>query len=60
MQGKRINDIVNRMHVAMPKQRDGSDRPAVIPPSVALSRSRKAAAAAAVTERELQVMIKPT
>lgn len=30
--GKRINDVLNRIHIAMPKQRDNSARPPVIPP----------------------------
>ena len=34
LQGKRMADVTNRMHVALPKPRDGVARPPVIPPSV--------------------------
>lgn len=37
MQGKRVADVTNRMHVALPKPRDGKARPPVIPPSVAVA-----------------------
>lgn len=55
--GKRITDVLNRMHVAVPKARDSQTRPPVIPPSVLAARE-----AAAVgkqqqkrkTEKELQ------
>lgn len=55
MQGKRIGDVVNRMHVAVPKPRDQTFRPAVIPVSVAAARARKDASTSKPTERELQV-----
>eukprot|EP00197_Chlamydomonas_leiostraca_P002622 CAMPEP_0202858348 /NCGR_PEP_ID=MMETSP1391-20130828/924_1 /ASSEMBLY_ACC=CAM_ASM_000867 /TAXON_ID=1034604 /ORGANISM="Chlamydomonas leiostraca, Strain SAG 11-49" /LENGTH=682 /DNA_ID=CAMNT_0049537261 /DNA_START=94 /DNA_END=2142 /DNA_ORIENTATION=- len=42
--GKRISDVLNRIHVAMPKQRDAAARPPVIPPGVAEARAKKAAA----------------
>ena len=42
-QGKRIHDVVNRMHVANPKPRDAAARPPVIPPSVAAARAASAA-----------------
>ena len=34
MKGKKINDILNRIHVAMPKKRDEVERPIVIPDAV--------------------------
>ncbi|GFH19387.1 nucleolar GTP-binding protein 1 [Haematococcus lacustris] len=40
--GKRINDVLNRIHIAMPKPRDGSARPPVIPAGVAEARARRA------------------
>lgn len=56
--GKRIGDVLNRMHVALPKPRDNAARPPVIPPSVAAARAAAAAAAAAKpkrkTEKDLQ------
>ena len=57
LQGKRINDVVNRMHVAMPKARDAMARPPVIPGSVAAARGQPQVPAAAKrqTERDLQV-----
>ncbi|KAK9805965.1 hypothetical protein WJX73_009265 [Symbiochloris irregularis] len=57
MQGKRINDVANRMHVAMPKLRDGASRPPQIPPSVLAARAAKSSSTAAAlrkTERNLQ------
>ncbi|KAJ9522851.1 hypothetical protein QJQ45_023631, partial [Haematococcus lacustris] len=41
--GKRINDVLNRIHIAMPKPRDGSSRPPVIPAGVAEARARRVA-----------------
>ncbi|KAJ9523084.1 hypothetical protein QJQ45_023934 [Haematococcus lacustris] len=41
--GKRINDVLNRIHIAMPKPRDGSARPPVIPAGVAEARARRVA-----------------
>ena len=60
MQGKRIGDVVNRMHVAMPKPRDGTARPPVIPPSVAAARARQDASTSKRTERDLQVSTSAT
>ena len=59
LQGKRINDVVNRMHVAMPKARDATARPPVIPGSVAAARGQPQVAAAAKrqTEKDLQVSL---
>ena len=55
MQGKRIGDVVNRMHVAMPKARDDTARPPVIPPSVAAARARQDVSTSKRTEKDLQV-----
>jgi nucleolar GTP-binding protein len=54
--GKRIGDVLNRMHVALPKPRDNAARPPVIPPSVAAARAAAAAAAKPKrkTEKDLQ------
>lgn len=40
--GKRISDVLNRMHVAVPKSRDVQTRPPVIPPSVLAAREAAA------------------
>lgn len=53
--GKRINDVLNRMHVAMPKPRPGAAaRAPVIPPGVAEARARRAAGERRKTEKEMQ------
>eukprot|EP00775_Hariotina_reticulata_P009918 gene9918-10075_t len=55
--GKRIGDVLNKMHVALPKARDAVSRPPVIPASVAAARFAAAAGAAKPkrkTEKELQ------
>jgi hypothetical protein len=61
--GKRISDVLNRMHVALPKPRAGAaaaaaaggGRPPVIPPSVLAKRAAAAAAAEKrKTEKDLQ------
>lgn len=51
VQGKRVGEVLNRIHVAMPKARDGAARPPVIPPSVTAARS---GAAAPAPRRKLQ------
>lgn len=43
--GKRISDVLNRMHVALPKVRNPDARPPVIPPSVLAARAASAGAA---------------
>ena len=55
IQGKRISDVTNRMHVALPKPRDGLARPPVIPDSVmAAALAAGGGAAAAPRGRKLQ------
>ncbi|KAK9828781.1 hypothetical protein WJX72_002049 [[Myrmecia] bisecta] len=56
LQGKRINDVVNRIHVAVPQARDNASRPPCIPPSVAAARALKDAGAAPArkTEKDMQ------
>jgi hypothetical protein len=54
LSGKRIGDVLNRMHVAVPKTRDNTARPAVIPPSVAAARAAAAATAAAKAKRKTE------
>ena len=55
MQGKRIQDVAHRMHVALPAPRDGVARPPVIPPGVAAARARRDAGEKKQTEKDLQV-----
>jgi hypothetical protein len=57
VQGKRLADLVNRIHVALPKARDGKARPPVIPPGVAQARARRAAGERKQTEKDLQVSV---
>jgi len=54
--------VVNRMHVALPKPRDATSRPPMVPPSVAAARARSdasttstSAPAASRTEKDIQV-----
>lgn len=55
VQGKRINDIVNRIHMATPKVRDGRPRPPVLPPNLAAKRGQASSSGAArVTEKDMQ------
>lgn len=57
IQGKRIGDVLNRIHVAQPKKRDGVARPPVIPPGVAEARARRAAGERRQTEKDMQVRL---
>lgn len=54
--GKRISDVLNRMHVALPKPRAGAakPRPPVIPPGVAEARARRDGGERRRTERDAQ------
>jgi nucleolar GTP-binding protein len=55
--GKRIGDVLNRIHVAQPKPRPGAAaaaRPPVIPPGVSEARAKRAAGERKKTERDLQ------
>ncbi|PSC69229.1 Nucleolar GTP-binding 1 [Micractinium conductrix] len=54
LKGKRVGDIVSRIHVAMPKARDSMARPPVIPPGVAAARARRDAGEKRRTEKDLQ------
>lgn len=42
MRTKKVDGILNRLHVALPSPRDNKDRPAVIPPSVAAKKQQQA------------------
>ena len=54
-QGKRIQDVAFRMHVAQPKPRDRQGRPPVIPPNLAAARARKDAGEKQRTEKDVEV-----
>lgn len=54
LKSKRVGDVVSRIHVAMPKQRDGVARPPVIPAGVAEARARRDAGERRRTEKDLQ------
>ncbi|KAK9843474.1 hypothetical protein WJX81_004449 [Elliptochloris bilobata] len=54
LQGKRIQDVAHRMHVAVPAPRDGMARPPVIPPGVAAARARRDAGDKRRTEKDVQ------
>ncbi|KAL6785755.1 NGB1 [Auxenochlorella protothecoides x Auxenochlorella symbiontica] len=53
LKSKRINEVGNRIHVAMPRIRDGTARPPIIPASV-LAKKGLPPAAPRPTERDLQ------
>ena len=55
MQGKRIQDVAFRMHVAQPKPRDRAGRPPVIPAGLAAQRTRKGAGEKKRTEKDVEV-----
>lgn len=42
MRTKKVDGILNRLHVALPSPRDNKDRPPVIPPSVAAKKQQQA------------------
>ena len=42
MKGKKLPDVLNRLHVAMPTPRDGAERTPFIPPGAKLKKSRPA------------------
>ncbi|KAE9616579.1 hypothetical protein Lal_00034604 [Lupinus albus] len=55
MKSKKINDCLNRFHVALPKPRDQKERPASIPPAVLEARAKQAAEnEKRKTEKELE------
>lgn len=54
LKSKRVTDVAERLHVAMPKQRDRMARPPVIPPGVEAARARREGSEKKKTERDLQ------
>ena len=55
LQGKRIQDVAFRMHVAQPKPRDRQGRPPVIPADLAAARARKDAGEKKRSEKDVEV-----
>lgn len=54
LKGRRAPDVVGRIHVSMPRNRDGVARPPVIPPGVEEARAKKDAGERRRTEKDLQ------
>eukprot|EP00890_Picochlorum_soloecismus_P006453 jgi/Picsp_1/6809/NSC_04148-R1_protein len=54
LKSKRVTDVAERLHVAMPKQRDRIARPPVIPLGVEASRALREGNEKKTTERDLQ------
>ncbi|CAM0913226.1 unnamed protein product [Alopecurus aequalis] len=54
MKSKKINDCLNRFHVAMPKPRDNRDRPTCIPQAVVEAQAIAAAKEKKKLERDLE------
>ncbi|CAH9090926.1 unnamed protein product [Cuscuta europaea] len=54
MKSKKLNDCLNRFHVAMPKPRDQKERPLCIPQAVLEARAKKAEEAAEKEKKKLE------
>ncbi|KAI8110703.1 hypothetical protein M9435_002377 [Picochlorum sp. BPE23] len=54
LKSKRVHDVADRLHVAMPKQRDAVSRPPCIPSGVEEARMRREAGERKKTEKDLQ------
>lgn len=54
LKSKRVHDVADRLHVAMPKQRDAVSRPPCIPSGVEEARIRRDAGERKKTEKDLQ------
>ncbi|KAH6815639.1 Nucleolar GTP-binding protein [Perilla frutescens var. frutescens] len=54
MKSKKLNDCLNRFHVAIPKPRDGKERPPCIPQAVLEAKAKKAEEAAEKEKRKLE------
>ncbi|VFQ63928.1 unnamed protein product [Cuscuta campestris] len=54
MKSKKLNDCLNRFHVAMPKPRDQKERPPCIPKSVLEARAKEAEEVAETEKRKLE------
>ena len=60
MKGRKVNDVLNRLHLAMPTKRDNKDRPPCIPAGIAKKRQPNAMEVDQVKskrtlERELEI-----
>ncbi|CAH9099345.1 unnamed protein product [Cuscuta epithymum] len=54
MKSKKLNDCLNRFHVAMPKPRDQKERPVCIPQAVLEARAKKAVEVAEKEKKKLE------
>ena len=54
LKGKRAPDLVSRIHVSMPRHRDGVARPPIIPAGVVEARAKRDAGERRRTEKDLQ------
>lgn len=54
MKSKKINDCLNRFHVAIPKPRDQKERPPFIPQAVLEAKAKQAAEKKRKTEKDLE------
>lgn len=58
-QGKRVSDVTNRMHVALPKPRDNLSRPPVIPSTVVAAQvGQGTSATGRKLQRQIQVRLR--
>ena len=57
MKGKKLPDVLNRLHVAMPTPRDGAERTPFIPPGAKLKKSRRADGGVMEVETPRGVMV---
>lgn len=54
MKSKRVGNVADRIHVSVPRQRDGMSRPPVIPAGLADARAKRDAGHRRRTEKDLQ------
>eukprot|EP01006_Ploeotia_vitrea_P040282 TRINITY_DN66418_c1_g1_i1.p2 TRINITY_DN66418_c1_g1~~TRINITY_DN66418_c1_g1_i1.p2 ORF type:complete len:739 (+),score=500.05 TRINITY_DN66418_c1_g1_i1:153-2369(+) len=52
LKGKRINDVMNRIHIAQPQKRDNKSRPVQVPPSVLRRRMQESQVKQQILGRE--------
>ena len=54
LKGRRLGEVMNRVHLAVPQPRDNAARPPVIPPGVAVARAARDAEEKRRTEKDVQ------
>ncbi|KAK9890971.1 hypothetical protein WA026_013308 [Henosepilachna vigintioctopunctata] len=55
MRTKKVDGILNRLHVAVPKPRDNKERPPVIPPNILLKKQQQAEKQKKKLERDIEL-----